>query len=336
MMSSCFSVQPGDVMKDGKLRVAVIGAGHLGEFHAQKYAAHPDVELVGVVDVLPDRLREMAARYQTGAYTDYHDVLHSVDAVSLAVPTERHFDVGRDVLDADVHMLIEKPITYDSRHADILVDIARRRGLVLQVGHVERFNPAVVRMESLARNPVFIECQRLHLFTPRGTDVDVVLDLMIHDLDIVLHMVGAPVKELNAVGMRVITGKTDICSVRLIFENGVVANLTASRVSGTTVRKIRVFQPNEYLSADCLKREFTITPLKAPDTDADSRPFISCNKTKFPGSDPLADEINAFITAVRAGTEPAVTGEDGRDALRAALAVIALINKGCTSFESLC
>jgi predicted dehydrogenase len=323
-------------MKEGKMRVAVIGAGHLGEFHTQKYAAHPDVDLVGVVDIIPDRVREVADRYQTGAYMDYREILGSVHAVSLAVPTERHFDVGRDVLDAGVHLLIEKPITYDIHHADILIDIARERSLVLQVGHVERFNPAVVRMESLARSPVFIECQRLHLFTPRGTDVDVVLDLMIHDLDIVLHTVGAPVKEMNAVGMSVITGKTDIGNARLIFENGAVANLTASRVSSNTVRKIRVFQPNEYLSADCLKREFTITPLKAPDTDADSRPFISSNKTKFPGSDPLADEINAFITAVRAGTKPVVTGEDGRDALRAALAVIGLINKGCTSFEALC
>jgi len=323
-------------MKEGKLRVAVIGAGHLGGFHTQKYAAHPDVELVGVVDVLPDRVREVADRSQTRAYLDYHDILDAVDAVSLAVPTERHFEVGREVLDAGVHLLIEKPITYDVDHAGILVDIARKRGLVLQVGHVERFNPAVVKMESLTRKPVFIECRRLHLFTPRGTDVDVVLDLMIHDLDIVMHIVGAPLKELNAVGMSVVTGKTDIADTRLIFDNGAVANLTASRVSSTTVRKIRVFQPNEYLSADCLKREFSITPLQAPDTGADSRPFISSNKTKFPGSDPLADEINAFVTAVRTGTEPVVTGEDGRDALRAALAVIGLINKGCTSFESLC
>jgi predicted dehydrogenase len=323
-------------MKEGKLRVAVIGAGHLGEFHAQKYAAHPEVDLVGVVDILPDRVWEIADRHHTAGYSDYHDILGAVDAVSLAVPTECHFDVGRDVLEAGVHLLVEKPITYDIHHADTLINAARGRGLVLQVGHVERFNPAVVRLESLTRHPAFIECQRLHLFTPRGTDVDVVLDLMIHDLDIILHIVGAPVTELNAVGMSVITGKTDIGNARLIFENGAVANLTASRVSSTTVRKIRVFQPNEYLSADCLKREFTVTPLKAPDTDGDSRPFISSNRMKFPGSDPLADEIDAFITAVRTGTEPVVTGEDGREALRAALAVIGLINKGCTSFESLC
>lgn len=318
------------------MNVAVIGGGHLGEYHAQKYAAHPDVNLVGVVDILPERGREVADRYKTGAYLDYHDILGSVDAVSIAVPTERHFEVGRDVLEAGVHVLMEKPITYDISHADKLIDLARNRGLVLQVGHVERFNPAVVRMESLTRNPVYMECRRLHLFTPRGTDVDVVLDLMIHDLDIILHLVGSPLAELNAVGMSVVTDKTDIGNARLIFENGTVANLTASRVSSTTVRKIRIFQPNEYLSADCLKRELSVTPLKIPDIDADNRPFISSNRMKFPGIDPLADEIDAFITAVRAGTKPVVSGEDGRDALKAALAVIGLISKGCTSFESLC
>ncbi len=323
-------------MKGRKLKVAVIGAGHLGQYHTQKYALHPDVELVGVVDTVPDRAREVAGRYQTRSFTDYREVLDAVDAVSVAVPTERHFEVGKEVLDAGIHMLIEKPITYDVTHADILIDAARGRDLVLQVGHVERFNPAVVKMESHTRQPIFIECQRLHLFTPRGTDVDVVLDLMIHDLDIILHLVGSQITELNAVGMSVVTDKTDIGNVRLIFKNGAVASLTASRVSNTTVRKIRIFQPNEYLSADCLKREFSVTPLTKPETGSDNKPFISSNKTKFPGSDPLADQVHAFISAVRSGTEPVVSGEDGRDALRAALAVIDHINKGCTRFESLC
>lgn len=323
-------------MKSDSIKVAVIGVGHLGEYHAQKYAAHPRAELVGVVDILPQRAEEVAHRYQASPYVDYRDILGSVDAVSIAVPTEQHFNVGRDVLDAGVHLLMEKPITYDIAHADILIQSARSRGLVLQVGHVERFNPAVVRMESLTRQPVFIESQRLHIFTARGTDVDVVLDLMIHDLDIILHMVGAPLKELNAVGMSVITDKTDIGNVRLIFRNGAVANLTASRVSNATVRKIRVFQPNEYLSADCLKREFTATPLTAPETDGENDSFISSSKMKFPGSDPLADQIDSFINAVRNGTEPVVSGEDGREALRVALAVIALIKSGCTSFEAVC
>lgn len=322
--------------KTGKIRVAVIGVGHLGNYHAQKYAAHPDVELAGVVDILPLRAEEVGHRHQARAYTRYHDVLGIVDAVSVAVPTEQHFNVGRDVLDAGVHLLMEKPITYDVAHADTLIDLARSRGLILQVGHVERFNPAVVKMESLTKRPVFIESQRLHLYTARGTDVDVILDLMIHDLDIILHMVGSPVKELNAVGMSVVTGKTDIGNARLIFDNGAVANLTASRVSSNTVRRIRVFQPNEHLSADCLKREFTVTPLMPPETDADNRPFISSNRTKFPGSDPLADQIDSFVAAVRNGTRPVVTGEDGRDALKAALAVISLIQSGCTSFEALC
>ena len=322
--------------KTGKIKTAVIGVGHLGDYHAQKYFNHPGVELAGVVDILPSRAEEIGYKYQTDAYQDYRDVLGRVDAVSVAVPTELHYRVGKDVLEAGVHLLMEKPITYDTAHADTLIDMARCRGLVLQVGHVERFNPAVVMLESLTKKPVFIESQRLHLFTTRGTDVDVVLDLMIHDLDIILHLVGSPIKALNAVGMSVVTGKTDIGNVRLIFENGTVASLTASRVSGTTVRKIRVFQPNDYLSADCLKRELTVAPLMPSGAAGDGHQSIRSSKTKFPGSDPLADQIGAFVNSVRMGTKPVVTGEDGRDALRAALEVMNLINSRCTTFESFC
>ena len=206
----------------------MIGVGHLGEYHVQKYKVHSDVDLVGVVDVDERRVHEIAHRYQTKAYTDHREILRDLDAVSLAVTTEMHFEVAKDVLAEGVHMLIEKPITYDLSEADVLIRMARERHLVLQVGLVERFNPAVIKMMPLLTKPVFVESHRMNLFTTRGLDVDVVLDLMIHDLDIIIHMIPSEVKEIHAVGMPVITDKTDIANARIIFEDGTAANLTKS------------------------------------------------------------------------------------------------------------
>jgi len=230
-----------------KLRVGVIGVGHLGEYHVQKYLAMPAVEVVGVVDTNSDRANEISGRYNVNAYGGHLEILEMVDAVSLAVPTEIHFDVARDILSKGIHLLIEKPITYKIEDADCLLELARKNNVVLQVGLVERFNPAIVKMESMLNRPVFLESHRMNVFTSRGIDVDVVLDLMIHDLDIFLHVVPSEVEEIHAVGMSVITGKTDIANVRMIFENGMVANLTASRVADKALRKIRVFQPDAYL-----------------------------------------------------------------------------------------
>jgi predicted dehydrogenase len=240
------------------------------------------------------------------------------------------------VLSSGVHLLIEKPITYDVTHADDLIRTAEERGLVLQVGHVERFNPAVVKMESLLQRPIFIECNRMNLFTHRGTDVDVVLDLMIHDLDIILHAVQSEIKEVHAVGLSVITNKTDIANVRMIFGNGTVANLTASRVSNKTLRRIRIFQTDSYLSVDCHKREISITRLNGHVKNLDDLPQITTNKLRFPDSDPLADQIGSFVKAVKGKREPVVTGKDGRRALRAALAIINQIETGCKSFQAIC
>jgi predicted dehydrogenase len=231
-------------MRKEKLRVGVIGVGHLGEFHVQKYKAIPTAELVGIVDTDLERANEVGGRYGTRVFRERSELLDRIDGVSLVVPTEMHFDVAKDILSKGVHLLIEKPITYKAKPADTLVRMAQERDLVLQVGLIERFNPAVVKMESLLNEPVFIESHRMNQFTTRGIDVDVVLDLMIHDLDIILHVVPSEVKEVHAVGMSVITEKTDIANVRIIFENGMVANLTASRVSNKTLRKIRVFQPD--------------------------------------------------------------------------------------------
>ncbi|MDZ7698822.1 MAG: Gfo/Idh/MocA family oxidoreductase [Deltaproteobacteria bacterium] len=320
-------------MKNDSLKVGVIGVGHLGEFHVQKYRALSGVELVGVADINYERAQEIAGRYETQAYKDHHALVDKVDAVSLAVTTEMHFEVAKDVLSAGVHMLIEKPITYDLSEADTLIRMADEQSLVLQVGLVERFNPAVVEMESLLNSPVFVESHRMNLFTVRGLDVDVVLDLMIHDLDIILHIVPSEVKEVHAVGMPVITDKTDIANVRLVFEDGTAANLTASRVSGKMLRKIRVFQPDAYFSADCGKRQLTVISLDSEHRDENNFPQVATQKNQYKGTDPLRDEITSFVHAVRNGTEPVVTGKDGRNALRIALNIIEQIEKGSKHFE---
>ncbi len=318
------------------LKVGVVGVGHLGTYHVQKYAALKDAELVGVHDVDRARADDTAQRHGTRAYADLDQLLGDVDAVSLAVPTEHHYDLAVRILNSGVHLLVEKPITYRVDHAAHLVETARDRGLVLQVGHVERFSPPVLKMISLLDAPVFIETHRMNPFTIRGTDVDVVLDLMIHDLDIVLSAVGAPVRELHAVGMRVVTQTTDIANARIIFENGAVGNLTASRVSNKTVRKIRVFQPDAYISVNCARRDMSITRLNARPGNLEEGPGVVTQKLSYPDSDPLADQIASFVRAVREGSKPAVTGEDGRLALEVALEIMDQIEHGCRQFTGLC
>jgi predicted dehydrogenase len=320
-------------LEHDKIKICVVGVGHLGEYHVQKYKALPNVDLIGIVDTNPDRAKEIAHRYDTKVFRSHEEVLGLVDAVSLAVPTEAHFDVAKDILNENIHLLIEKPITYMLEPADTLIKMARERGLILQVGLVERFNPAVIRMESMLNQPLFIEAHRMNLFTTRGTDVDVVLDLMIHDLDVILHLVPSEVKEVHAVGMCVITGKTDIANVRLIFENGTVANLTASRVSDKTFRKIRAFQPDAYLLADCLKREFCITRLDNETECQNNIPNVITEKETFPKADPLADQIGFFVNSVINGGNPEMTLRDERKALKIALGVIEQIRGECNAFQ---
>jgi predicted dehydrogenase len=323
-------------MSGETIQVGVIGVGHLGEYHVQKYKAMDQVELVGVVDINTQRASEIARRYNTTAFQSHHELLRHVHGVSVAVPTEYHFDIAKDVMTHGVHLLIEKPITLGLEQADQLIALAKERSLVFQVGHVERFNPAVIKMEALLTRPIFIESHRLSLFTTRGTDVDVVLDLMIHDLDIILHIVPCEIKEVHAVGMPVISGKTDIANVRIIFANGTVANLTANRVSNTQVRKIRIFQPEAYLSVDCLKREISVTRLNGKQSNTKNVPQITSNKMKYPDSDPLAIQISSFTEAIRGETAPLVTGHDGRRALNLALSICDQIAKGSKGFQSVC
>jgi predicted dehydrogenase len=320
-------------VKQEKIRVCVIGVGHLGQYHVQKYKAHPMVELIGVVDTNYDRAKEIGDRFDVKAYNTHEGLLNKVDAVSLAVPTESHYEVAKEILSEGINLLIEKPITYQLEPADNLIKMAEDKGLILQVGLVERFNPAVVKMESLLTKPLFIESHRMNNFTIRGTDVDVVLDLMIHDLDIILHMVRSEVKDLNAVGMSVVTGKTDVANARIIFENGTVANLTASRVADRITRKIRAFQRDAYMLADCHKREFYITRMDNGIEESAGILNLKTIKDVFPNSDPLADQISYFINSVISGTKPIMTERDERKALKIALGIIDLIKKGCGEFH---
>ncbi len=322
-------------MNDKEIKVGVIGVGHLGEYHVQKYKAMSVVNLSGIVDSNPERAHEISKRYNVKTYADHNELLDQVDAVSLAVPTEMHFEVAKDVLAKGVHLLIEKPITYELEPADTMIRMARERNLVFQVGLVERFNPAVVKMESLLNKPVFLESHRMNEFTARGLDVDVVLDLMIHDLDIILHNIPSEVKEVHAVGMRVITGKTDIANARIVFEDGTVANLTASRVSSQTLRKIRVFQPDAYLSVNCLKRKISVIRLDVEVENLKDFPQLTHEEIEFPNRDPLADEISAFINSVMKKAAPVVSGDDGRNALQVALGIIEQIESNSKSFTSI-
>jgi len=320
-------------LKKDKLKICVIGVGHLGQYHVQKYKANPRVELIGVVDTNYDRASEIGQRYDVRSYSDYEKLLAMADAVSLAVPTESHFEVAKDILSAGKHLLIEKPITYQLGPADTLINMAEDKGLILQVGLVERFNPAVVKMESLLNRPLFIESHRMNNFTIRGTDVDVVLDLMIHDLDIILHIARSEVKDIHAVGMSVVTGKTDVANARLVFENGITANLTASRVSDRVTRKIRVFQPDAFLLADCHKREFYMTRMDSSIKDSSGTLNLQSVREDFPNSDPLADQINYFVSSVINGAKPVMTERDERKALKIALLIIDMIKKGCGEFH---
>jgi len=245
-----------------KLRLGVVGVGYLGELHAQKYASMEDIDLVGLADMDFEKAKEMARKYNTKAYSSHTELLPHVDGLSLAVPTASHFEIGHDILTNGIHLLVEKPITFKLMDADSLIEIAKKNNTILQTGHIERFNPAVIRMESLLSKPIFIESHRLSFFTKRGTDVDVVLDLMIHDLDIILHLVNSQIKEIDAVGMPVISDKIDFANVRIIFANGIVANLTASRVSNESLRMIRIFQPDNYISVDYGKRKISITQFR--------------------------------------------------------------------------
>jgi predicted dehydrogenase len=302
-------------MAEGVTTTAVIGVGYLGKFHAEKYAASPKADLVAVVDTDQNRAREIGAPLGADVLTDYRELFGRVQCVSVAVPTRFHFQVARDFIEAGIDVLVEKPLTADIAEARDLVAAAKERNLILQVGHLERFNPAIRQLEKVIKEPKFVECHRLAPFVERGTDVDVVLDLMIHDIDVISSLVRSPVERMEAVGVPVLTDKPDIANARIKFANGCIANVTSSRVSIKRERKIRIFQPDAYISIDYDQRRAQIYHKPAPGAGWLG---IRAENIEIKDGDALADEIDSFLDCVRTRALPLVDGDEGLRALEIA------------------
>lgn len=299
-----------------KIRAAVVGVGYLGRFHAQKYKMIEGVELVGVCDASAERARQVADELGAQAFTDYRQLIGKVDAVTVASTTRMHYEISKYFLEHGVHVNVEKPMTVTIAEGEELVRLAEAKNLRLQVGHVERFNSALQAAKAKLGVPLFIECHRLAPFKPRGVDVDVVLDLMIHDIDVILSLVKSPVKSISAVGTPVLTKVVDIANARIEFESGAVANVTASRVSQNATRKFRVFQREQYLSIDFGSGEVNLTT-KTGEWKDDQIP-LGFESWSLEKGDALLEETRAFVNAVRTGQTPVVSGQDGLIALNLA------------------
>ena len=297
-----------------KIRVGVIGVGHLGTIHAKVYSRLDNVKLVGVCDCNLERSLEIGKRFRTASYSDYEDLFDKVDAASIVVPTSLHYNVAKEFLERGIHVLIEKPITKTLSEADELIELAKEKNLILQVGHIERFNSAVLAIEPHLKTPKFVECQRLGPFHKRVQDVGVVLDLMIHDIDIVLGLIKKEVVSIEAVGLSTISDYEDVANVRLTFEDGVIADITASRVTKDVVRKMRIFQEDSYLSLDYVAQDVTLFR-KTGDK-------ILTEKIRIKKKEPLKKELKSFIECVRTGKRPIVSGVEGRRALAVALEIV--------------
>jgi predicted dehydrogenase len=301
------------------LRIAVIGVGYLGRHHARILSDLPGVELVAVVDTNRARAEEIAEARKTRPLVDYREVVGQVDAVTIAVPTERHLEIAAPLLKAGLPVLVEKPMARSLAEADAMIAAAREAGVPLGVGHTERFNPAVAEARPLLADPRFIEVHRLGTFPERSLDIDVVFDLMIHDLDVLLSLVTSDVESIEAVGVPVLTGRVDIANARLRFENGCIANLTASRISRDRVRRIRFFQHSAYLSIDYTAQKIEVWRLVKKDG---AMPSIQGGEVEVVQEEPLKRELVDFIDAVRTGRAPAVSGQDGRRALELATRIV--------------
>ncbi len=301
------------------IKVAVIGVGHLGSIHARIYSQLESAQLVGVCDTWPERAQEIARQYATRPFTDFNQLIGQAEAVSISVPTQEHFSIAKSFLAKGIHTLIEKPITQTTQEADHLLRLAEKTGSILQVGHVERFNAALVKTRTSLKNPRFVEVHRLAPFQPRGTEVGVVLDLMIHDIDILLWLVKNPIRKIEAVGVKVLTPFEDIANARITFMNGAVANLTASRISKEAMRKFRIFQTDAYVSIDFLGQSVDIF--------GHNNGSIQHEKLSISGEEPLKAEISSFLNAVQNKTTPPVSGQEAREALSVALKITRLIHK---------
>src|SRR6266480_1378839 len=306
-----------------RIRVAVVGTGEFGRNHTRVYRELEGAELIGVFDQNQERGAAVAAEFHTQVLKSLDELRGRADAASVAVPTIAHADVGCRLLEMGLDVLVEKPMAVNLVEADALLHAARKNGRILQVGHVERFNPAVVAVEPILNRPLFFEVHRLGVFTPRSLDVDVIYDLMIHDLDILLALVGEPVTEVKAVGIPVLSDKVDIAHARLECAGGAVANVTASRVSTERVRKVRFFQQHEYISLDYARRDALRVGVKRPGPE----PKFAFEKLPSSGVEPLRAELEAFLEAVRTRKEPKTNGAAGRAALELATRVMACIQE---------
>lgn len=307
-----------------KINVAVIGVGHLGKWHADKYAASEDCNLVAVVDTNLDAARAVADKHGAEAVTDYQAILPRIDAISLVVPTSAHYPIAKACLEAGKHCLIEKPITETVEQAQTLIDIAKAKNLTLQVGHIERFNSVMMDIDDILHKPQFMESTRLAPFTPRATDVSVILDLMIHDIDIILDLIDSPIRHISASGISVLSDEIDIANARIEFDSGCVANVTASRISRKRERKLRIFQKDAYISADFQEKILAVNRKGDVKTENGFHD-ITHNEKTYQDTDALNLEVLDFIRAINTGTAPKVTGEDGKRALQAATEITRLI-----------
>jgi len=309
--------------ENGKIRVAVVGAGEFGRNHVRVYRELENVTLVGIFDQNATRAADIAQEFETKAFQRLEELRGKVDAATVSVPTVAHAELGCGLMEMGIDVLVEKPMASTLGEADRLLDTARRHGRVLQVGHVERFNPAVIAVEPFVKRPLFFEVHRLGVFTPRSLDVDVIYDLMIHDLDILLALVKEEVTEVKAVGIPVLTNKVDIAHARLEFAGGAVANVTASRVSTERVRKMRFFQEHEYISLDYARRDALRVGVKRPGP----MPEFGFEKLEAPALEPLRAELEAFTKSVRTRAIPKTDGAAGRAALELASRVVASIRE---------
>ena len=309
-----------------KIKLGVVGVGYFGQFHVEKYAKIKEVELVGVVDINTSRAREIAKRYRTQPFEHHTDLFNQVQAVSIAVPTPLHYPVTKDFFLHGIDVLLEKPISNTLEEADELIGLAESKGRILQVGHLERFNGALSGLETRVQQPRFIESHRLGPFSGRGTEVDVVLDLMVHDIDIILNLVNSKVEQLQAVGIPILTHSLDIANARIEFENGCIASLTASRVSKEKIRKIRIFQPDRILSIDYLSQKLSLSKKGIP-LDGKKIPEMVTEEIPVQKADLLEAEIHSFLQSVRDRKKARVSGLDGKRALALALQIIQKINE---------
>ncbi len=308
------------------IKTAVIGVGYLGKFHAEKYHNIPNSELIAVVDANTQVAQDIANKFNVQALTNYEELKDKVDAVSIVVPTQLHFDTAKFFLENGIHVLVEKPITTTVEQASILVELAQKNKLVFQVGHLERFNPAILALEDIIKQPLFIESHRVAPFNPRGADVNVILDLMIHDIDIIMNMVKSKVTHIDANGVKVLSNDIDIANTRLQFECGCVANVTASRAGLKSERKMRLFQADAYIAIDFQNKKLGIHRKG----NGEMHPGVSnieSEEQTFDQGDALLSEIESFLGAITNKTPPIVSGVDGQLALETALQITALLKQ---------